>query len=111
MRDLEAAKRFLAAAKAAAATDRVDFVPTEKNRQALQRLGWLPGRVWELVPGLKAADLYQGPELDRRGDPEPFFMFRVGTGAEGEYYLKLKLRTSSPECLVCVSFHPPEHRW
>ncbi|MCR4427386.1 MAG: type II toxin-antitoxin system MqsR family toxin [Firmicutes bacterium] len=97
---------FLDRAKALIVEGKWNLVKRQKNLDALAFMGWTEEVVLETLCSLAVENYVTGPEGDRGFPGEEVWTFGIETD-NGEYYIKLKVRTG--DGLVCLSFHPAEY--
>jgi hypothetical protein len=105
-KDEKAIRDFLFEAKAALSQpNRVQFIPTEKNRLALAEIGLKVADVLNVIRRLEPRDHRAGPEDDRDGSPGRVMTFlRPYCGML--LYIKLKLFDVDRATYVTIlSFH------
>lgn len=101
---------FLKEAKQRVKDKKLDFVPTRKNRRSRQRYGISILEIEDTILKLTPSDLYKGPETDRDYPDEILWVFKRRTASCEDilFYIKLKLRGTDKEEIVCISFHEDE---
>jgi hypothetical protein len=88
---------------------RFDLVLRRETRLTITQLGLVSQwDVADIITGLTLQDYSAGPKPDmdtsKRGS-----VWEFGATVDGNLiYLKLKVRESNPQEVVCLSFHPPE---
>ena len=84
----------------------IDFIPRNKNRDALLKLGLTKKNAKQEILSLSVDDYCSGPEPDKDRGGE---IWEFGKTLEGkEVYIKLKIAQAGKEEIAkCISFHPP----
>ena len=84
----------------------IDFIPRDKNRDALLKLGLTKKNAKQEILSLSVNDYCSGPEPDKDRGGE---IWEFGKTLEGkEVYIKLKIAQAGKEQIAkCISFHPP----
>ena len=82
----------------------LNVVNRQKNREALIELGLTKSQAEEIILSLTPEDYCEGPLADKKGSGQVWVFGRVEEGQE--IYIKLKLTTT--EAPICLSFHPAE---